>query len=165
MDSKRQIKQFTLLFIMIVLCMFAVGCYETSKEIISVYEAVTISGLPSKQGDYTLTVVPNSKDYRFIENLPEGASAGYARLMPLRENIYIVQLKYDKQPNYLFMFVKLINDINGQSIEQVFPKEYIDSSRYRVKSDTTGLIYTRLTGRREDIMNFFKAYAAADFSE
>ena len=128
--AKKGLKKFTPLCLLIFISFFIAGCYEVQEEIISASQAVRIEGLPEIYYTYTLSARTGSNDYHFAKPAEKDspAESGYARALPLKDNIYILQLKFDNYKNYLIMFTKLINNAEGKGKElrMVFPKEVID---------------------------------------
>ena len=167
--AKKGLKKFTPLCLLIFISFFIAGCYEVQEEIISASQAVRIEGLPEIYYTYTLSARTGSNDYHFAKPAEKDspAESGYARALPLKDNIYILQLKFDNYKNYLIMFTKLINNAEGKGKElrMVFPKEVIDPASYGVNLKVENLAMVTLTGDRKNILSFLKAYAAVNFLE
>ncbi|MDD5195720.1 MAG: hypothetical protein PHQ96_08635 [Candidatus Omnitrophica bacterium] len=149
------------------LCLFSSGCYDAKKEVISASEAVKIEGLPKTYWTYAITPVTNGNDYRFLspaeKNSP--AESGYLRAVPLKDNIYIVQVKYDNYQNYILMFFKLISAASGKEIRMAFPDTAIEASQYGVSTEVNNFYGTTLVGNRKNIMAFLRAYAKVNFKD
>ncbi|MFH0732349.1 MAG: hypothetical protein V2A72_05460 [Candidatus Omnitrophota bacterium] len=163
---KRGLKAFALFCLIACLSFFTTGCYDVKDEVISAKEAVAIPDLPTTYMTYTITPVPGSNDYRFTNTPGNNAppESGYARAVLLRDNIYIVQVKYDNYANYMVMFLKFINDANGKELRTVFPEIKAEPSQYNVRLDVGGFFDMTLVGGRENIMAFLKAHANANFT-
>jgi tetratricopeptide (TPR) repeat protein len=163
---RKNIKVLTFICLIVCLPILIAGCYNVKDEIISAQQAVKISDLPTTYMTYSITPVTGSNDYRFINtpgnNAPQ--ESGYARAVLLKNNIYIVQIKYDNDAKYVMMFLKVNNGAGGVELTTVFPEVKVDPSRYNVRIETAGYFDTKLIGRRENIMAFLKAHAGANFN-
>ena len=66
------------------------GCYETNQEIITIDRAVAIANLTGEYEDWegyitTISAVPYSNEYRFVETSSEGQSSyGTMRVIPIQ---------------------------------------------------------------------------------
>jgi len=163
---RKNVRVFTFIFLIVCLPLLITGCYNVKDEIISAQEAVTIPGMPTVYMTYTITPVPGSNDYRFINtpgnNAPQ--ESGYARAVHLKDKIYIVQVKYDNDDKYTVMFLNFIDGPGRKELRTVFPEVKVDPSRYNVRIETAGYFNTKLVGSRENIMAFLKAHAGANFN-
>ena len=131
-------------------------------------QAVRIEGLSKiTQPTYTLVAVPGCNDYRFNWTVEEGSppELGYARAILLKEDIYIVQLKYDNYPNYFIMFLKVTEGPGGKNFKMMFPKSNIKPSDYSLGLKLDNMLGMTLIGSRRNIMKFLKAHADSDFTE
>lgn len=160
-------KTVSLLCAVVFLSLFAAGCYDVKDEVILAHEAVSIEGLPSKYWTYTITPIANSRDYRFASPAEKDAPAesGYIRAVPLKDNIYIVQVKYDNYQTYILMFFKLITDARGKEIRMAFPDTAIEPAQYGVKIKVNNFYGTTLIGRRKNILAFLKAHEKVSFKD
>ena len=169
--TKKGLKKFTPLCLLVFSLLLIAGCYETKEEIISASEAVRLEGLPEiyYENTFTLSMVKGSNDYHFAKTAQKDspAESGTARLFPLKDNIYILQAKPDSCKNYLIMFVKWINNPGdkGKELKAVYPQVALDPTPYEVKLKVENLVENILTGNRKDIMDFLKTYADVKFSE
>ena len=170
-DKLRKLPSFVWVVLLAVLAIFASGCYEVEQEVIRATEAVSIYGLP---GTYTgsgpnekttISAVPNSNDYRFQWVTKNKVSSGYFRAIPLRGNIYIVQVKYDNESVYYLMFYKFTSDASGKknfTPLRVDDPVYDLAQQYGVKIDIGeyGDVFggIQLVGSRSDIIAFLRAH-------
>jgi hypothetical protein len=163
----RCLKTLSFLCLIVFLSLFVSGCYDVKYEIISASEAVRIDALPKTYWTYTITAVANSNDYRFSspaeKNSPTGS--GYIRALPLKDDIYIVQIKADNYPNYVIMFFRLANGTGGKEIRLAFPTAAIEPSQYGVSTHTNNFYGITLVGSRENIMALLKAYSKVNFKD
>lgn len=150
-----------------ILVLLTVGCYEVSQEVIMAGNAVSVYGLPGyyTSANYrtTITAVPNSNDYRFQETDQKNkASSGYLRLVPLRDNIYIVQAKYDDESSYYLMFYRFTVNADGSKNYmplQANPDQVTQlAKQHNVTYDIDEMLGDFVSGSRENIMNFLYAH-------
>lgn len=167
---RKGLKRCALFCLVALFCLFSAGCYETENEIILASQAVRVEGFPQNYSGYTITAVSGSNDYRYLKpaenNLP--AESGYLRMVPLRDNIYIVQVKDDSYQNYIIMFLRLVNGAGGKDLKMVFPEanaKIDDVSRYGIKINANDWFGAQLSGSRKNIMTFLKAHANATFTD
>lgn len=150
------------------------GCYKTEQEVISAGAAVAVPGLP---GTYTgevintqISRVPNSNDYQFDQGPGILDQTGTLRLVPLKDNIYIVQARYDGQQIYHLMFcrIEVVNNemhytqlkVADQKTDLVLGIQNGVARAYDSDSDVT-----TLTGAPNNIMNFLLAHKDAALTE
>jgi hypothetical protein len=88
------------------------GCYEVDREVIPVSAGVQLPmSSPIRwnngaQADFTYS--PATRDYRFSDRNNDGkVRTGSARAMPIRGNIYALQLHYDNVQGYELVFVQV----------------------------------------------------------
>jgi hypothetical protein len=148
-------------------CLFCAGCTYVKHEVILISEAVSVKGLPKVYEGYTITAVPSCNDYYFTKPAEKDSSAesGYARAVLLKDNIYIVQIKYDNYPDYIIMLLKFTNDASGKSLNMVFSDTNIEPSQYGVSLKVNGFYGATLIGSRKNIMAFLRAYAKANLTD
>ena len=165
--NMRCLKTLSFLCLVIFLSLFITGCYDVKNEVISASEAVRIDTLPKTYWTYTITTVANSNDYRFSSPAEKDtpAESGYLRALPLKDDIYIVQIKSDNYPNYIIMFFKLANGAGGKEIRMAFPVASIEPSQYGVSTQMNNFYGITLVGSRKNIMAFLKAYAKVNFKD
>lgn len=154
------------LLIGLLLLLAGAGCYEVNQEIIMATQAVSVYELPgyytSANYKTTITAVPNSNDYRFQETDKKNkTSSGYLRLVPLRDNIYIVQAKYDDESSYYLMFYRFTVDSSGKHYMplEANPEQVTQlAKQYNVTYDEDEMMGDMVSGSRENIMNFLYAH-------
>lgn len=166
---KKDLKKLVLFCLVALLCFFSAGCYETQNEIILSSQGMRIEGFPQSYNGYTITRAPGSNDYRYLKpaenNSP--AESGYMRVVLLRDNIYIAQVKDDSYRNFIIMFLRLVNGPGGGELQIVSPKydAYLDDvSRYGIKVNGNDWFGAQLNGSRGNIMGFLKAHTKATFT-
>lgn len=147
----------------------AAGCYETDFEVIDASSAVAVYGLPGSYtpdagGSLTISAVPDSNDYRFREVSKDNkVSTGYIRMVPLKGDIYIVQVKYDDEKGYILAFYQFTSD---RHYELLIPD--VDDSRLNQLAAqhnvTLDLDFMSLDGSRNNIMAFLRAHASLPFT-
>ena len=147
----------------------AAGCYETDFEVVDASSAVAVHGLPGSYipdagGSLTISAVPHSNDYRFREVSKDNkVSTGYIRMVPLKGDIYIVQVKYDDEEGYILVFYQFTSD---RHYKQMFPD--VDDSRLYQLAEQHGVMldldFMYLDGSRSNIMAFLRAHVDLPFS-
>jgi hypothetical protein len=152
--------------------LFATGCYEVSQEVILASEAVAVNGLPGsytkddQQTRETISAIPFSNDYRFqrFESPDEKKpTSGYLRAVPLRDNIYIVQIKNDDEPGYVLDFYRFSL---GEGYRHLKPNE--DQAKQLARQFGVELLWDdsfgehQLNGSRENILRFLYAHRGVD---
>jgi len=151
----------------VLLLLVNAGCYEVGQEIIFASAAKAVYGLPGyyTSANYrtTITAVPNSNDYRFQETDNKNkTSSGYLRLVPLRDNIYIVQAKYDDESSYFLLFYRFTVNADGSKNYmplQANPDQVTQlAKQYNVTYDIDEMLGDMVSGSRENIMNFLYAH-------
>src|SRR4030042_2792786 len=152
------------------------GCYETDVEVINASSAAAVYGLPGTYnkesgGTMTISAVPDSNDYRFRDVSKEGtASTGYIRAVPLRDNLYIVQVKYDNDAIYYLLFYQFTYDSSGahyRELEAKAEEKRLDqiAQQYSVKIDWDSFDFVPyLSGSSSNILAFLRAHASLSFS-
>lgn len=150
----------------------AAGCYETDFEVVDAFSAVAVNGLagsytPDAGGSLTISAVPDSNDYRFREVSKDNqVSTGYIRMVPLKGDIYIVQVKYDDEEGYILVFYQFTIDSTGAHYKLMFPD--VDDSRLEQLAKQHGvtldLDFMYLDGTRSNIMAFLRAHASLPFT-
>ena len=164
---RKGLKKFMLFCLAALLCFFSAGCYETKNEIITASQAVRVEGFPQSYDGYTISAVTGNNDYRYLKpaenNFP--AESGYLRLVPLKENIYIAQIKDDDYWSYMVMFMRISEGANGKKLKMIFPRTSIDPLRYGVNLKIHNLFNLTLSGSSQNIMNFLKAHVNTDFTD
>lgn len=153
------------------------GCFYTAQEIIPARNAVSIPGLAgtwvrgqSKTPEIVVSEVPGSKDYRYEKGSGDYASSGYFRLLPLKDDIYIVQAKDDKGPDYTLLFYRIRKTNDGMDYAEVDANDANAQSElaksYHVQMDFDGeAMSTTLVGSRENILNFMMAHKNLQFDD
>ena len=153
--------------------LFLTGCYEVDKEVITAADAVSISGLEgtytSSTETMTISAVPHSHDYRFRSVTEKNVYRGYLRAMHLRDNIYLVQARYDGDSSYTLCFYRFTIDSKGdkryrelqvdvsfERLLQLAKTHGIDLGMNEFAEDT-------LSGDREKILSFLLAHKAFSF--
>lgn len=144
------------------------GCYEVEQEVIRSSDAVRINGLPgtfsSSDSKMTISAVPGSNDYRFRRTFSDGSvESGYIRAIPLRDNIYIVQIKLDDESKYVIEFFQY----NRKRINQILiENSYSDFERLAKQYNITfksgeldSLGQMILDGSRSNILAFLRAHS------
>ena len=147
----------------------AAGCYDTDVEVIDASSAVAVYNLPGSYipdagGSLTISSVPHSNDYRFREVSKDNkVSTGYIRMVPLKGDIYIVQVKYDDEGGYILVFYQFTSD---RHYKQMFPD--VDDSKLYQLAEQHGVMldldFMYLDGTRSNIMAFLRAHASLPFS-
>ncbi len=154
-----------LLFFLIVSLLAFSGCYEVDQEVISPADAAQVAGLAgsytSYDGSTVISEVVGTNDYRFRKIPVRGTiGVGSMRAVPLRDNIYIVQIKYDNEPGYFIDFMEFNGD---RFIELTFDMPDGERTRlagdFNVKFEDDFIIESLyLKGDRVDILSFLKAH-------
>jgi len=151
---------------LVVCLMLAAGCYEVDQEVILASEAIAIPGLPGTYEDRddptkstVVSNVPDSNDYRF----KSGSDSGYLRAVPLRDDIYIVQVKYDDDRVYYLLFCRYAAGPGGgfQFLEVAASPEQIDvlAREHGVQIDTDAVMMVdTVDGPRDAILSFMRAH-------
>jgi predicted porin len=151
----------------ILLLLACAGCYEVGQEVIRATQAASVYGLPgyytSTSYQTTITAVPGSNDYRFQETDKNNkTSSGYLRLIPLRDNIYIVQAKYDDESSYYLMFYSFTVNADGSKRYQPLQADSDQvvqlAKQYNVTYDTDEMLGDYISGSRENILDFLYAH-------
>ena len=154
----------------------AAGCYETDVEVIDASSAVAVNGVPGTYtkeagGTMTISAVPHSNDYRFRDVSKDNkVSTGYFRMVPLRDDIYIVQAKYDDESGYCLTFYRFFVDSSGAHYRPISPD--VDDERlfqlakqYNVILEEDPITFgLYLEGTRTNIMAFLRAHAGLPFT-
>lgn len=146
------------------------GCYEVNQEIITATDAQKVYNIV---GTYTgdnpdqstsIWEVPGTNDYRFEEKGKSSTSGGYLRAIHLRDNIYLVQAKYDDGYIYVLFFEFVVTSSRVR-YDPVVPTSDVSglASQYNVKInfDEFG---DYLEGDRRDILGFLLAHKNLEFS-
>ncbi len=141
------------------------GCYEVEQEVIRASDAVRINGLPgtfsSSDSKMTITAVSNSNDYRFRRTFSDGlVKSGYIRAIPLRDDIYIVQIKLDDESKYIIEFFQYTR----KRISQILIEDsYSDFERlakqYNITFKIGEIAQMSLYGSRSNILAFLRAHS------
>lgn len=150
------------------LVLLLAGCYEVDKEVITAGMAEYVYDLPGTYYDDNKTrteisAVSYSKDYRFQQyNEDKQGDSGYLRAVRLRDDIYILQAKFDDDTYYYLTFYEFRNkhympmwpDVTYQEIERL-------AGQYGIKMDFDDyMMVDMLTGDAVSIMNFLRAHAS-----
>lgn len=164
---RRCLRVFTFLCLLGLMCFISAGCTYVKHEVISSSEAVRVKGLPQDYEGYTITAVGGCNDYHFTKPAEKDspAESGYARAVLLKDNIYIVQIKYDNYPDYIIMLLKFTDDASGKSLDMVFSDTDLDPSQYGVSLKVNGFYGATLIGSRKNIMALLKAYAKTNLTD
>jgi hypothetical protein len=159
---------------LLLLALFSSGCYTIDQEIIGAQDATYVYNLPGPYSDINypdqktiISAVPDSNDYRFKRITKEKTSAGYIRAIPLRDDIYIVQFKFDDEDVYYIDFYQFTSD------KYYFPFEVSDydalgalATQYNVTLDFDDVFGENyLSGSRENILNFLKAHSGLNMEQ
>ncbi|MCX5657232.1 MAG: hypothetical protein NTZ48_03265 [Candidatus Omnitrophica bacterium] len=154
--------------ILLLLALFLSGCYTVDQEIIGAQDASCVYNLPGPYSDINypeqktiISAVPDSNDYRFKRITREKTSTGYIRAIPLRDDIYIVQFKFDDEDVYYIDFYQFTSD------KYYFPFEVRDydalgalATQYNVTLDFDDVFGENyLSGSRENILAFLGAHS------
>ena len=175
-SRKRSRAPFFAFFVVLsVAVLFLAGCYEVEKEVITAAEAVSIHGVEgtynTSDGTTTISAVPHSRDYRFRSISKKGrASAGYLRAIPLRGNIYLVQIKYDDEPIYCLVFYRFTVDSRGGKKYTQLEADVSDERLIQVASSHGAKLFADelglyLEGDRKKMLSFLLAHKAFRFTE
>ena len=147
--------------------LFLSACWISETQVITMEMAVEIPGL---EGEHafddnvnTIAAVPFSNDYRVHSIDFEGAvTNGTFRAVPLRSNIYIVQLLFDGEATYSFAFYRFTGGPDPEIVEMVPSIDVNDLAAEHgvvLDGDEIGL-FGSLEGEAEDIMEFLQAHRA-----
>ena len=162
---------YALFFILLV---FISGCYEVDQEIIRAKDALPVRGLVGiyevdTQTQVEITSVPYSNDYRFRHIKNDGSKSGacgYLRAMPLRDDIYIVQIKFDNEDYYYIRFYRFTG---ARQYVPLSVNESVDNlaKEYDIEIIIDPLfgLPDALTGAQGDILAFLLAHKKFPFSE
>jgi len=165
--TKKGLNRRALFCLLILFCLFSAGCYETQNEIITASQALRIEGFPKSYSGYTISAATGSNDYRYLKpaenNYP--VESGCLRLVPLKDNIYIAQIKDDDYWSYMVMFMRVSEGAKGKELKMIFPRTSIDPLRYGVRLKIHNLFNVALSGSSQNIMDFLKAHVNADFTD
>jgi len=154
------------LILMVVLVVLVSGCYEVRQEVIRASDAVAVDGLPGtynskdSKARTEIMTVPNSNDYRFQEITSEATESGYLRAVPLYDDIYISQTKYDNSGVYYIQFYRFTrtNDKGYASLSVSSPIfDLAQEHGIEVGYDDFAVNIT-LEGKRQDILAFLRAH-------
>lgn len=164
---------FTGLILLAAVILAVAGCYETDVEVITASSAVAVYNAPGNYtfdsgGTLTISVVPDSNDYRFREVSKENkVSTGYLRMIPLRGDIYIIQAKYDNETVYYLDFYQFTSSNRRfQPLEPSVEEKKLDqlAKQYSVKIDWESWDYVPyLSGTSSNILAFLRAHANLPF--
>ena len=166
------LRRFGRLLVLVAAAGLAGACYEIEHEVILASDAVSVYGLPgtyTSRGESTetteISAVPNSNDYRFVETGTDSTSSGYLRAIPLRGDIYAVQIKFDDEAVYYIMFYEFTFDSSGANFVSLWVDDPVEdlALQHGVTLEFYDVDY--LTGSRQDILNFIRAHADLSFSE
>jgi len=161
----------------IVLATVFSACYVTDREIIVASDAVAVDGLAGKFHDkgteLTVTAVPYSNDFRFQSVDKKGnSSTGYLRAVPLRDRIYLVQAKYDDQPEYYLVFYEFIRSSQRVEFERLDANASDEELVNLAQQHGVKLIFDEFSfefgieidsGTREGIVSFLKSHRFFEF--
>ncbi len=146
------------------------GCYAVEQEVILASDAEDVYGLPGNYtwsgddaGKTTISAVPDSNDYRFRTVSDDDVESGYLRAINLRGDIYVIQVKYDDDPDYYIAFYEFsYGDFTALDIDES-TVDLAHQSKVEIEYDY--YYYTDwLVGSRRDILNFLLAHEYVDLS-
>lgn len=102
--------------------------------------------------------------YRFEESDEDGASSGHLRAVPLCDNIYLAQAKYDNGAIYL-LFYEFTVSSGGASYHPLEATEDVSelARRHNVTMELDEMSGDFLKGRREDIKAFLLVHRDLNF--
>ena len=139
------------------------GCYEVEQEVIPVSQGIRApieSPITWDDGGETsFSYVETTRDYRFRDRDDE---TGSARAIHIRDDIYLLQVRYDNESVYgLFFF-----QVTPTRIDLVLPVGDVESLAVRHNVDMEeDYIYVEyiLSGSSENILSFLRAHAQFEF--
>lgn len=149
--------------LLIIHFLFLSGCYFADHEVISASMAIKTpyshnEVVSEKVGILKLDTVTDNNDYRYLMKYHDGSSeTGTIRALHLRDNIYILQVKGDEEPDYEIGFFEITRD----QYKEVLPVEYeeIDTIAYNNKVTIYSDAYTdSLEGEPEGLLAFLLAH-------
>ncbi|MBM3504263.1 MAG: hypothetical protein FJX65_10355 [Alphaproteobacteria bacterium] len=149
----------------------AAACYETTFEAIPVSAGVAVPGLvgPLNSNDGAsaqFTYVPATRDYRFSDRSADGrVRNGTARAMPIRGNIYALQVLFDGHRTYEIYFFQWAD----RRLTWMMPRGYSElAETFDVTLDTSAdmdIELERLDGDPEDVLEFLRAHRELEFDK
>ena len=145
-----------------------VGCYNIDKEVIPASLGIKTpyahdNIVFNKGGTADLSHDPYNNDYRFRTVFDEGKDIGTGtfRAMHIRDDIYVLQVKYDDERDYYAVFYKITAD----RVEPMDPEDYsaVDSlaKKHNVTIDYDYATY--VSGNAEDLLAFLKDHRQLSF--
>ncbi len=161
------------LFLLGLALLLAAACYKTDEEIIDARSAVFIPGLArthtndmNPDSKTIISAVPGTNDYRFQDVGGDNPGAGYLRIIPLRGDIHLVQVKFDGDVLYYLYFYEYVFD-TGSDEARYFPMMPSEDTAPLAQRHNVRLEYGeeehQLYGGRGDILAFLLAHANLSF--
>lgn len=167
----RQLSYFSLFL----LCAALAGCYESSKSVISSDIATEIPyrsdhaelGDHGKDGTMYINKDPYSNEYHFKEDAKAieadvfGCAAGVFRAIPVKEDIYALQVKCDTDDDsYDIVFYRIHTDTFSGTDPADDDAVKSLAARYNV-----AMSGDNLTGDPKDILGFIRAHSELKFKD
>jgi len=150
------------------------GCYESQQEVIRVSDSMPLNGLPGSYdladgGRLQVSSVPGTNDYRY-EQVSKGGktSAGYLRVVWLKDEIYVLQVKPDADASFYIMFYHFGS--SDRAFQEYFVTEESFDAQWALQKEFGVSINvenygSELEGPRENVFRFLMAHKRLQFSE
>ncbi|MBM3504264.1 MAG: hypothetical protein FJX65_10360 [Alphaproteobacteria bacterium] len=149
------------------------ACYEVGREVIPASAGVQIPEAISpitwnNGGSVQFSFVPATRDYRFSERSADGSvHNGSVRAMPVRDNIYALQVLYDGSRNYEIYFLQ----VTATRVEWMSPQGNLVElgRRYAVNftepENDEQWDMNRLEGNPANLLAFLRAHRELRFEK
>ena len=144
------------------------GCYNIEREVIPASLGIKTpfaydSLIFDQGGTADLSHDPYNNDYRFRTVFDDGKEidTGTFRAMHIRDDIYVLQVKYDDEPDYYLVFYK----ITSERVDPMEPDDYSAVDALAEKHNVTvDYDYTTfIGGNAENILAFLKDHRQLSF--
>jgi hypothetical protein len=156
---------------LVLACLAVAGCYEVDKEIITEDLAEQVpyiggSAQLTSGGTLQLSKSDFNNDYRFVQIDTDGTRRnGTMRAMRIRDDLYVVQARYDDENQYYLIFERITaRDFKPY---RASPNSAIEdlakSYNVTLDDDPSDENSFSLSGNRADILNFLRAHRDLNF--